>query len=95
VPARANCVPVSAVSGEGLDDLKAEIDRRIATGMEIAAYHLAPGDGQGLAWLYRHGEIVARDDAEDAIHVTVRLRPADRARFERELAGRPAESPDP
>jgi GTP-binding protein HflX len=95
VPTRPNCIAVSSVTGDGLPGLMAEIDRRIATGMEIAAYHLAPGDGQGLAWLYRHGEIVARDDAEDAIHVTVRLRPADRARFERELAGRPAESPDP
>jgi len=83
VPARANCVPVSAVSGEGLDDLKAEIDRRIATGMEVAEYDLSPGDGQRLSWLYEHGEVVARDDGEEAIHVTVRLRPADRARFER------------
>ncbi len=83
VPTRPNCVPVSAVSGEGLAALMAEIDRRVATGMEVADYDLAPGDGQRLAWLYQHGEVVARDDAEDAIHVTVRLRPADRARFER------------
>jgi GTP-binding protein HflX len=71
------------VTGEGLDGLMAEIDRRIATGMEVAAYDLAPGDGQRLAWLYQHGEVVARDDGDDSIHVTVRLRPADRARFER------------
>jgi GTP-binding protein HflX len=83
VPTRPNCVPVSAVTGEGLPALMAEIDRRIATGMEVADYDLPPGDGQRLAWLYEHGEVVARDDAEDAIHVTVRLRPADRARFER------------
>ena len=83
VPLRANCAAVSAVTGEGLDALKAEIDRRIAAGMEVAEYHLAPGDGQRLAWLYQHGEVVARDDDEDRIHVTVRLRPADRARFDR------------
>ena len=83
VPVRANCAAVSAVTGEGLDALKAEIDRRIATGMEVAQYDLAPGDGQRLAWLYQHGEVVARDDGEEMIHVTVRLRAADRARFER------------
>ncbi len=83
VPERANCAAVSAVTGEGLDALKVEIDRRIATGMDVAEYDLAPGDGQRLAWLYQHGEVVARDDGEEMIHVTVRLRPADRARFDR------------
>ena len=51
--------------------------------MDVAEYDLAPGDGQRLAWLYQHGEVVARDDGEEMIHVTVRLRPADRARFDR------------
>ncbi|MCC6716719.1 MAG: GTPase HflX [Acetobacteraceae bacterium] len=83
VPPRANCLPVSAVTCEGLDALKAEIDRRIASGLELAEYHLPQGDGQRLAWLYQHGEVVSRDDGEALIHVTVRLRPADRARFER------------
>ncbi len=83
VPERANCAPVSAVTGEGLDALKAEIDRRIATGLETAEYDLPPGDGQRLAWLYQHGEVLARDDGEATIHVTVRLRAEDRARFER------------
>ena len=83
VPERQGCVAVSAVTGEGLDTLQAEIDRRIATGMEVAEYALDPAEGQRLAWLYQHGEVVARNDGEDAIRVTVRLRPADRARFER------------
>jgi GTPase len=36
-----------------------------------------------LAWLYQHGEVLDRQDADAAVHVTVRLLPADRARFER------------
>ncbi len=83
VPIRPNCIAVSAVTGEGLAALKAEIDRRVSTGMEVAEYDLAHGDGQRLAWLYQHGEVVARDDGEEMVHVTVRLRPEDRARFER------------
>jgi len=39
-----------------------------------------------LAWLYQHGEVVERQDDEDAVHVTVRLLPADRTRFEENLA---------
>jgi GTP-binding protein HflX len=49
--------------------------------METLELDLSPSDGAGLAWLYEHGEVVRRDDAEDAIHLTVRLSPADRARF--------------
>ncbi|MFL5286332.1 MAG: GTPase HflX [Rhodopila sp.] len=84
VPLRPDAVAVSAITGEGLDDLKATIDRRIAEGMELAHYDIPPQDGARLAWLYQHGEVLERSDDEDAVHVTVRLLPADRARFERQ-----------
>ena len=83
VSARAGSLPVSAVTGEGLAALEAEIDRRIATGMQITEYTLPHADGQRLAWLYQHGEVVSRDDGDENTRVTVRLRPEDRARFER------------
>lgn len=83
VPLRDGCVAVSAITGEGLDTLKAAVDARIARGMEIADYEIPPSDGARLSWLYQHGEVVDRRDAEDAVRVTVRLLPADRARFER------------
>ena len=83
VPERAGAVAVSAITGEGLPALKAAIDARIAAGMELADYDIPPQDGARLAWLYQHGEVVDRHDADAAVHVTVRLLPADRARFER------------
>ena len=82
VPARAGSIPVSAVTGEGLGALLATIDARIAAAMEVADYAIPPADGARLAWLYQHGEVVGRQDDDTAIHVTVRLLPADRARFE-------------
>ena len=85
VPERDGAVAVSAVTGEGLLSLKSVIDARIAAGMELADYQIAPEDGARLAWLYRHGEVVDRHDADAAVHVTVRLLPADRARFERSV----------
>ncbi len=84
VPERENCVAVSAMTGEGLPALQAAIDARISAGMEIADYVLPPADGAGLAWLYQHGEVLDRADAEDGLHLKVRMLPADRARFERE-----------
>jgi len=84
VPAREGAVAVSAVTGEGIEALRQAIDARIAEGMEVADYELRPEEGQRLAWLYQHGEVIGRqDDAEGAIHVRVRLLAADRARFER------------
>jgi GTPase len=83
VEARGEAVAVSAITGEGLPALLAAIDARIAQGMETAAYDLPPEDGARLAWLYQHGEVVDRRDEAGGIHVTVRLLPADRARFER------------
>ncbi len=82
VPARPGSVPVSAVTGEGLGALLAAIDERIAAAMEVADYAIPPADGARLAWLYQHGEVVGRHDEDTAIRVTVRLLPADRARFE-------------
>ena len=84
VPERAGAVAVSAITGEGLPALKAAIDARIAAGMELADYEIPSQDGARLAWLYQHGEVVDRHDADAAVHVTVRLLPADRARFERQ-----------
>jgi GTPase len=83
VPARAGAVVVSAITGEGLPALAEAIDRKMSEGLETANYQIPPADGARLAWLYQHGEVVAREDEDDAVHVTVRLLPADRARFER------------
>jgi GTPase len=84
VPERAGAVAVSAITGDGLPALRAAIDTRIAEGMELADYDIPSQDGARLAWLYQHGEVVDRHDADAAVHVTVRLLPADRARFERQ-----------
>ena len=83
VPVRTGTVAASAVTGEGLPALRAAIDARISEGMEVADYDIGHDDGARLAWLYQHGEVLARQDGPDAIHVRVRLLPADRARFER------------
>jgi GTP-binding protein HflX len=82
VPARTGAVAVSAMTGEGLDRLLAAIDARIAAAMELADYTIPSADGARLAWLYQHGEVVERHDGDEGVHVTVRLLPADRARFE-------------
>ncbi|HEV7268094.1 MAG TPA: GTPase HflX [Falsiroseomonas sp.] len=86
VPHLEGTIAVSALTGDGLDELRAALDERLAAGLETAEFRLAPSDGAGIAWLYEHGEVIARDDAEEAIRLKVRLSPADRARFEQRSA---------
>ncbi|RKK04276.1 GTPase HflX [Pseudoroseomonas wenyumeiae] len=78
----ASAIAVSALTGEGLDILRAALDARLAANMVTLDYALPPSDGARIAWLYQHGEVLAREDADDCIRLTVRLSPADRARFE-------------
>ena len=87
-PAGRHPVLVSARSGEGLDDLAAEIERRLAARRVILDLVLDVADGAGLSWLYRHTEVMTKALREDgALAVTVRADPANaekaKARFGR------------
>jgi GTP-binding protein HflX len=75
-------VAISALTGEGLDALLTALDARLAVGFETLEVAIPPSDGARLAWLYEHGEVLGRTDAEDAVRLSVRLSPAARARFE-------------
>ena len=79
-------VAVSALTGEGLEALLAALDARMAAGLETVVYTLPAAAGARLAWLYRQGEVISREDAEAEVRVTVRLTAANRARFEKEHA---------
>jgi GTP-binding protein HflX len=81
VPEIPGAIAVSALTGDGLETLRAALDERMARGMETMEVRLPPSDGASLAWLYEHGEVLERADAEDGITLTVRLSPADRARY--------------
>jgi GTPase len=87
-PAGRHPVLVSARSGEGLDHLAAEIERRLAARRVILDLVLDVADGAGLSWLHRHTEVMTKALREDgALAVTVRTDPANaektKARFGR------------
>jgi GTP-binding protein HflX len=83
VELRPGAIAVSALTGEGFPALLEALDARIAAGMVVTDYAIPHADGAKLAWLYQHGEVTARHDGETTTDITVRLLPADRARFER------------
>jgi GTP-binding protein HflX len=87
-------VPASARSGEGLDRLLTAIDRHLQAARQVIDVELPQGDGASIAWLYAHGEVLARADEGEQARLTVALDPADRARFEHRRARAAAASED-
>ena len=59
------------------------IDERLTAGAQLRRLRLRHGEGAAIAWLYAHGEVIERRDDEDFAHLTVRLDPAESARFDR------------
>ncbi|MGE0563893.1 MAG: GTPase HflX [Pseudolabrys sp.] len=69
-------VPVSAITGEGIDDLIGRIESRLAERRETMSLTLDVADGAGLSWLHRNAEVLKRELREDGrIAVIVRADP--------------------
>ena len=79
---QGEAIAVSALTGEGLPRLLAEIEARLATEQEVFELDIPVADGARLAWLYRHGEVLTREDGESYVKLHVRLSATDKARFE-------------
>jgi GTP-binding protein HflX len=79
---------ISALTGEGLDELLAAIDQRLSAQRVVETYRLDHADGAAMAWLYAHGEVLERRDNDTFAELTVRLSPEDVQRFARQRAGK-------
>ncbi len=67
---------VSAITGEGIDELLAAIERRMAAERRLLHVVVPAEDGAGLAWLYENGEVLTRRaDDEGAVVVDIRVGP--------------------
>ncbi|MEE8333184.1 MAG: GTPase HflX [Alphaproteobacteria bacterium] len=82
-----NAVALSALSGEGCEALSAVIDGRLARGRRVMEVSIELSDGAAIAWLYRRGEVLSREDDEQSAHMKVGLDDADVARFEQQFGG--------
>ncbi len=74
-------MPISAVTGEGCEALLQLLDTRLLDGIRPVPLAVELSDGAGIAWLYRHGEVLERRDDEARAHFLVNLRPEDVERF--------------
>ncbi|WP_199554132.1 GTPase HflX [Sandaracinobacteroides hominis] len=64
---------VSALTGEGVWDLKSLLANRLQAPGEVREIRLHPSDGQRLAWLHAHGEVVSQADDGGQVLLRVRL----------------------
>jgi GTP-binding protein HflX len=64
---------VSALSGEGVENLLAAIEARLGEARQTLHLLLDPSDGAGLSWLYRHSEVLSRQMRDDG-HLELSVR---------------------
>ena len=79
-------VPISAVTGEGVGDLLELLGRLLTGGAQVLELTVPMADGQRLAWLHAHGEILSEFQTEDnlgapAQRLKVRLSQRELGRF--------------
>jgi GTP-binding protein HflX len=81
-PADAPLVLVSALEGTGLEGLLAQIETALERGRETVDLELAPEEGEALAWLHAHADVLAsRTGDEGQNFVRVRISPGNLGRF--------------
>ncbi|WP_108397379.1 GTPase HflX [Devosia submarina] len=90
----ASVVPVSAVSGRGLDELKLAIETALGEKSRTYHVHVPHTAGADIGWLHSHAEIISRDEPnEQGSGFVVRVEPRHRAAFVERFNGR-IENPD-
>lgn len=79
-------IVLSAVTGEGVALLEAELARLLSGGAQEVSFLLPVSDGRRIAWLHAHGDVLADEDAGEGEsgpqrRLTVRLNPKGLGQF--------------
>jgi GTPase len=80
-------VAVSAVTGEGLDQLLRRLETELTRANIRYRLTVPHGDGEGLAWAYRHGQVRERHDGAEGVELLLTIPPQETARFESRFGG--------
>ncbi len=80
-------VAVSAMTGEGVDDLLQKLGEMLTARASVHEFELAASDGRRIAWLHAHGEVLEEDEAGEGDdgprrRFIVRLNPKELGQFE-------------
>jgi GTP-binding protein HflX len=85
----AGVVQASAVTGQGLDELKLAIEKALGEKSRTYHVHVPHTAGADIGWLHSHSEIVSRDEpTEQGSGFVVRVEPRHKAAFLERFNGR-------
>ncbi|MCE3231739.1 MAG: GTPase HflX, partial [Alphaproteobacteria bacterium] len=76
-----NSMAVSALTGQGISALLSQIDKKLQEKGDIVQVTIPASAGEMLAWCYRQGVIVERQDEDSVIHLTLRLTLAEKRKL--------------
>ncbi len=79
---RNDVVPISAVTGEGLDALRERMAEKLRSGEQVHQIRVAVSDGSKIAWLHSRGEVLDQRVDHEELELSVRLSPDNWARFQ-------------
>jgi GTP-binding protein HflX len=79
---REDVVPISAVTGEGLDALRERMALCLRSGEQVHKIRLPASAGGKIAWLHARGEVLDQTLDHDEVELSVRLSPDNWARFQ-------------
>lgn len=79
---RDDVVAVSALTGEGIDVLRALIVENLDSGSSVHDVRLPLADGENLAWLHRNGTVLNQQVEGNSMQISVKLSAIDWGRFQ-------------
>ena len=77
----ANAVKVSALTGEGCEELLRKLDDVLAAGSAVIDVNIPSSDGKTISWLHRNGEVLSCLPGEEFLKMSVRLDAAAQSRL--------------
>ncbi len=85
--AHDDCSVISAISGEGIDELLTVVADLLTSKAQVITVTLPASDGRRIAWLHAHGDVVDESDAGEGDTgplraLTVRLNPKELGQYE-------------
>jgi GTP-binding protein HflX len=75
---RDDVVALSALDGEGVDQLIAQVAAKLTAGHRRYWITLPAGDGAGAAWLHAHGEVLGQEEEGEGLSTRYEVRLAER-----------------
>jgi GTP-binding protein HflX len=79
---RDDVIAISAVTGEGIEPLRALVADKLRGPGEVRRIQLGTGDGERIAWLHAHGDVLEQHVEDDIIEMEVRMTTNDWNRFQ-------------